>query len=181
MKRFLPLFCGAMMLLPLASCLDDDDKDRYADWKKENEEYALKAEIERNADGTPVYTKVVPDWASGIYVLMKWHNDRSLTADKLVPLDNSTCEVKYLGELIDDTQFDSSFAQVDSVYKTQPYKNIPGFWAALTSMHVGDSVTVVIPWQAAYGSSGSGSKIKPYSTLIFHLKLKGISSYETPQ
>ena len=100
----------------------------------------------------------MPDWASGIYVLMKWHNDRSLTADKLVPLDNSTCEVKYLGELIDDTQFDSSFAQVDSVYKTQPYKTYRVLRAALTSMHVGDSVTVVIPWRAAYGSYGSGSK-----------------------
>lgn len=179
MKKTLLILLSSVMFLSLSSCLGDDETDKYAEWKEQNEDYVYKAEIERNPDGMHMYAKVVPDWASGIYVLMRWHNDRALTENRLSPLDNSTCDVKYIGELIDGTQFDSSFANTDSVYTTQPYKNIPGFWTALKAMHVGDSITVVIPWQAAYGSNGNGT-IKPFSTLIFHMKLKGIPKYEIP-
>ena len=186
MKKLTLLSLCVSAMLPLVSCLGDDDdsnEKRYADWKKQNEEFVEKKLAERNPDGTEVYTKIVPDWSTKVYILMKWHNDRSLTEKELVPLENSTCNVKYLGELIDGEKFDSSFSLTengDSIYLTQPYKNIPGFWAALTQMHVGDSVTAIIPWSAAYGSTGSGSTIKPFSTLVFHLKLKAITNYQTP-
>ncbi|MDE6074493.1 MAG: FKBP-type peptidyl-prolyl cis-trans isomerase, partial [Muribaculaceae bacterium] len=48
---------------------------------------------------------------------------------------------------------------------------------ALEKMHVGDSVEVIIPYQAGYGASSSGS-ILPYSTLRFGIKLVNIPYYE---
>ena len=49
-------------------------------------------------------------------------------------------------------------------------------------MHVGDSAQIVIPYQQAYGSTGSMRNgiyvIKPFSTLVFNLKLVDIPYYE---
>ncbi len=65
----------------------------------------------------------------------------------------------------------------DSIYQSRPNNNIVGMWAALTSMHVGDSVTMVIPAKSGYGASAVGS-IKPYSALIYHVKMKSIPAYD---
>lgn len=178
-KNVIRTAVAVALLFPLASCLDDDKNKDYTEWKEKNETFVLEQQYSMKPDGTYVYERVAADWAADIYVLMKWHNDRSLTEKNLVPLDNSTVDVKYQVMTMDSVIVDSSYAKTDSVYTSQPYKNIPGFWLALTNMHVGDSVTVIIPWRAAYGSTGSGD-IKPYSTLIFDMKLKGISSYQTP-
>lgn len=45
------------------------------------------------------------------------------------------------------------------------------------NMRVGDSARIVIPYNLGYGSSNSGV-IKPYSTLVFDLKLVDIPYYE---
>lgn len=179
MKNFIRTALAACLVLPLASCLDDDNLKDYGEWKEKNEEFILEKQYSMSADGSYVYERINAGWAPDIFVLMKWHNDRLLTEKNLVPLDNSTVDVKYQVMLMDSTIMDSSYSRTDSVYTSQPYKNIPGFWLALTNMHVGDSVTVIIPWQAAYGSTGSGD-IKPYSALIFDMKLKGIPYYQTP-
>lgn len=181
MRKILRLILAAAVLLPLASCLGDNDTDlekKYGEWKKTNEEFVEKAAAERNADGTPVYERIVPDWSKDIYVLMRWHNDRSLTEKNLVPLDNSTCAVKYTLMLADSTIADASHKNyADSIYSCMPKSNVPGFWTALTHMHVGDSVTVVVPWKAGYGTVGT-TGIKPFSTLIFSIKLKEITAYQ---
>ena len=67
----------------------------------------------------------------------------------------------------------------DSLYRTRVNNVITGWQIALTNMHEGDSVTVVVPYNAAYGSTGSGA-IAPYSTLIFDVMLKKVQAYETP-
>ena len=65
----------------------------------------------------------------------------------------------------------------DSIYQSMPNENIIGMWVAMTSLHVGDSVTLVIPAGSAYGSA-SRSPIEPFSTLIYHMKMKGVPKYE---
>ncbi|MDE6339066.1 MAG: FKBP-type peptidyl-prolyl cis-trans isomerase [Muribaculaceae bacterium] len=170
----LPLFG-----LILSSCMDSEDTPSYTEWKKQNEEYVKKME-ELTENGQKVYTKFVPEWAPGDFVLIKWHNDRSLTEKNLKPLSNSTVNIKYELEDINGNSLGNSYSTTtygDSIYQSLPNENIIGMWVALTNMHVGDSVTLVIPAESGYGSA-SLSSIQPYSTLIYHVKMKGVPKYE---
>lgn len=168
----------AVALLPLmASCLKDDPYETYEEWRVENTAYFDSIERGIPANG---FEKVAPKWDPASAILMKWHNNRALTAGNLMPLDNSTVDVKYLLTNVKGDTIDSSYkltANGDSIFRCQPTALITGFWIALTNMHVGDSVTTVIPWQAGYGAGGSGN-ILPYSTLIFQIKLDSIVALE---
>lgn len=170
----------ALPLLALTGCgLDSDDSDIQdsKEWRNKNTAYLIEAESKTEGE-TKEYEKVTPSWMPTGYVLMKWHNDRELTKDNLVPLYNSTVEMIYDGELITGTVFDrSSNNFADAIFRAQPSQTIAGMAIALTNMHVGDSVTAIIPYELGYGANGSGS-IRGYSTLIFHMRLKGIAAYE---
>lgn len=175
------LFIAVVTTILLQSCLSANDVD-YTDWKKENNEYFLNCQQQKDEDGNPVYEQIVPSWAPATSVLIRWHNDRSLTANNLVPLDNSTVDVKYQVEDIEGNLIQNSYSSTtygDSIYRSKPSQNIIGFHCALTHMHVGDSVTMIIPASAGYGQQSSGS-VKPYSTLVYHVKLKSIPAFEIP-
>lgn len=179
-KAFVWLLC-LCSLSTLVSCLGDEPGDKYADWRKSNNEFIDSLAACVGSDGAPEYEKITPDWATSIFVLMKWHNDRSLTQSNLSPLSNSTCDVIYEGRLRNGSVFDNSFTQTehgDSIYRCRPNSLVPGFWLALTNMHVGDSVTVAMPYMAGYGVGGN-STILPYSSLVFDIKLKAIPAFET--
>ena len=62
----------------------------------------------------------------------------------------------------------------DSLYKCKPMNTIQGFAIALTSMHIGDSCTVIIPYFVGYDTSTTSNIKKPYSTLIYEMKLVDI-------
>lgn len=179
-RFFLPGILAVFAAASVSSCMkDNDDTTDYTEWKEKNETYLAQKEVETGDNGEKLFQKIIPDWCPGVYVLARWHNDRSLTAGNLVPMDNSTVDVIYKCEYIDGTVLDSSAAHyADSVYRCKPNSNIVGFWTMLTNMHVGDSVTCIMPMSAAYGASSSS--VKPYSTLIYHMKLKGIHAYEMP-
>lgn len=179
-KRYIiPSLLSVAMAAGLSSCLgDDDDTYDYKAWMNQNESYFTRMQDTIGADGKKVYEKITPVWAPGVSILAKWHNDRSLTASNLVPMDNSTVEIKYEGRYYNGVRFDSSYSKPDSVTLFKPTDLIVGFHTMLTNMHVGDSVTCVIPSDAGYGASSSG--IMPYSTLIFDIKLKSIYKYEVP-
>ena len=166
---FLPLLLLISVLLPscLKSELDDYDK-----WREKNEAYI------RNVDKAE-YKPYSPVWAPASTVYIKWHNDTSLTKKNLQPLSTSTVRLKYEMENIDGTYLGDSYAASDSVYECKPSDNIVGFWSTVTAMHVGDSVTVIIPYESAYGSRITGS-IWPYSNLIYRIKLVSIPAYERP-
>ena len=171
---FLPLFS-----LLLTSCLGDSDSDYYSEWKKQNDEYIANLEAEVAA-GTSEYTKFVPDWAPKNSVFIKWHNDRSETEKNLSPLSNSTVDITYAMENIEGTKLGDSFSSKtwgDSIYRSQPNQNIVGMWIAMTNMHIGDSVTMVIPYPSGYGDRVS-SNLKPYTSLIYHVKMKAIPKFE---
>lgn len=181
--KSLPIFAASLLLAGVAAgCNSDLPEDDSVEWNKRNLAF-LETQEARTEDGKPYYTKISPDWAPSAYVLMRWHNDRSLTASNLQPLDNSTCYVKYALEDIDGNLLQDSYdmhSYGDSIYRCRPADNIVGFWVALRNMHVGDSVTVLIPANAGYGSSASG-KVKAYSTLVYHLKLQGVPAFEIPR
>lgn len=160
------------MLLPsLTSCLKSEHED-YEEWRKKNDDYIA-------GINTAEYQLVVPDWAPRNSVYIKWHNDRALTAGNLVAMSNSTVDIKYELEDIEGTKYENTYSRKDSVYQSKPNSNVIGMMIAMTTMHVGDSATVIIPYPSGYGSSVQGT-IKPYTNLIFHMKIKDIKAYEKP-
>lgn len=182
LRHLFVLATMTFMGMTLSSCFDDPEStyDKYKDWREQNDKYIADAEALLNNDGTAYYSKIVPSWAPETFVLLHWHNNRELTKDNLMPMDNSTTQITYELFDIEGNAISNSFSQPDSVYTSKPFQNIIGMWAALTNMNVGDSVTMVIPSQAGYGESTSRSEIKPYSTLIYNVKLKAVTAYEIP-
>lgn len=86
------------------------------------------------------------------------------------PSSVDTVTVHYHGTLINGTIFDSS------VERGQPAtfalnQVITGWTEGLALMPKGAKYRFYIPYNLAYGSRGAGSKIKPYSALIFEVEL----------
>ena len=166
----------------LTSCLNDDDNTTdFGEWRQRNLEYLETAE-KATIDGKPQYTKYVPAWAPGTYVLMQWHNDTMQTRNNMKPLSNSTADITYMLRDIDGDTLDSSFSSKtygDSISRCKPSDFIVGMQYAVTNMHVGDSITVLVPYTAGYGVNSHGS-VLPFSTLIFDVKLKAIQAFEKP-
>lgn len=165
---------GIAMMAVTSACLKGETDD-YEEWRKVNDDYIASID-------TKEYELVVPDWAPQNSVYIKWHNDRSLTAGNLVPISNSTVDIKYELEDINGTRLDHSYGATtgDSVYRSQPNQNVLGMWIALTTMHVGDSATLIIPYPSGYGAATNGNVDKPYTNLIFHVKLKAIKDLVRP-
>lgn len=181
LKKILPVVLLSSAGFLLTGCFDDEEpaSEKYKEWREQNEQYIADAIAKKDDSGQPYYTKIVPSWAPNTYVLMHWHNDPALTASNLQPMDNSTTEITYALFNVKGEAISSSFARPDSIYTSRPSQNIIGMWAALTRMHVGDSVTMVIPSEAGYGEYSSGS-VPPYSTLVYNVKLKAVTAYEVP-
>lgn len=176
-NHILPLISALMIL---SACMKDDETD-WTGWKIKNDQYIIDAESQ-TVGSNKVYQRIAPDWAPTAFCLIKWENDRSLTKKNLMPLDNSICDVKYAvdnieGQRISDSY--STFTYGEGIYRCRPNQNIPGFWYALTQMHVGDKVICIIPAISGYGSVAYGS-IPPYSTLVYTIELVSIPAYEVP-
>lgn len=181
MKALLSLAFPLLLAAGFQSCMKDDDEDSFKNWREENVSYFNELKSQEK-DGKKVYTELIPDWQPANSILIRWHNDPAKNPNKISPLLNSTVDVIYEGFLKDGSSFGNSFkltANGDSIFRTSPMQNIPGFAFAVCNMHVGDSVTVVIPYELGYGNVENNS-IKPYSTLIYGLKLVGIPAYERP-
>lgn len=88
------------------------------------------------------------------------------------PTAASTVRVHYTGSLIDGTEFDSSR---DGDPVEFPLASvIPGWTEALQLMPVGSEFKIYLPAELAYGATGAGEDIKPFSTLIFNVELLNI-------
>lgn len=181
MKKLIYAVLLAMLSpVALSSCLNDDDEPD-SEWRERNDNFLLEMAAKTDADGSPYFTKITPDWNPKAYVLMRWHNDRSLTAKNISPISTSTVDVKYHLRNIDGEPKDSSYLRTspaDSIYRTRVNSNIEGWIIGIPQMHVGDSVTLIIPYQQGYGSTDRVD-IKAYSTLIFDVKLAAVPGYET--
>ena len=86
------------------------------------------------------------------------------------PTAQNTVKVHYVGTLIDGTEFDSSVKRNEPA--TFPVSGvIPGWTEALQLMPVGSKFKLYLPTAIAYGATGAGEVIKPFSTLIFEVEL----------
>ena len=89
------------------------------------------------------------------------------TGDKVEPLQ--TVKVHYTGRFVDGTEFDSSEGGEPFVFTVGAGQVIPGWDAVVSSMKVGDKVTVLLPSDLAYGEGTRG--IPPYTPLVFDIEL----------
>lgn len=86
------------------------------------------------------------------------------------PTTENTVKVHYVGTLIDGTEFDSSVARNEPA-QFPVLGVIPGWSEALQLMPVGSKFKLVIPENLAYGATGAGDVIKPFSALVFEVEL----------
>jgi FKBP-type peptidyl-prolyl cis-trans isomerase FklB len=130
------------------------DKEVYKDYIQQNEAFLVK-----NKEKAGVVTT-----ASGLqYEVIKMGNGPK-------PTPESTVKVHYAGTLIDGTEFDSS------IKRNEPAQFpvggvIAGWTEALQLMPVGSKFKLYLPSAIAYGATGAGDLIKPYSTLVFDVEL----------
>lgn len=128
----------------------------YRDNKEAGEKF-----LEENKKKAGVYTT-----ESGLqYKILRQGTGRIPTAEQTVKVD-------YEGRLIDGTVFDSSIERGEpAVFGLQQV--IAGWTEALSMMPVGSEWEIYIPQELGYGSRETG-QIKPFSTLIFKVKLLDI-------
>jgi FKBP-type peptidyl-prolyl cis-trans isomerase FklB len=87
-----------------------------------------------------------------------------------LPDEKSKVKVNYRGTLIDGTEFDSSYKN-NAPGSFRLNQVIKGWTEALKMMPAGSKWELYIPQDLAYGSTGQGRNIPPYSTLIFEIEL----------
>ena len=174
-KFFYTVIMAIVAITMLDSCLGKTIEDEYKDWREDNDAWFQK----QMTSGQ--YTVLTAAWDPSAKTLIRWHNDTMLTKGNLKPLITSTVDVKYHVSLYNGTPIDSSYyltSPADSIYRSILNQNVEGWMIALTHMHVGDSCTVIIPYQQGYGSNKKSDVLIPYSTLVFNLKLVDIYKYK---
>lgn len=81
-------------------------------------------------------------------------------------------KVHYTGTLMNGREFDSSRGKGDGfTFTLGEGKVIKGWDEGVPGMKVGGKRKLTIPWQLAYGESGSGEKIPPKAALKFDVEL----------
>lgn len=121
-----------------------------------------KTEIEKYLSENPGL-KLQP---TGVYV----KTVKKGNGDKVEPLQ--TVKVNYTGRFVDGTVFDRSDDDEPFEFTVGAGQVIPGWDAVVSTMKVGDKVTVLIPSELAYGDgSRTGGAMPPYSPLVFDIEL----------
>jgi len=83
--------------------------------------------------------------------------------------------VHYKGQLLDGTEFDSSYKRKQPLDFTVGIGQVIAGWdEGILLLKVGDKARFVIPSQLAYGSQGAGGVIPPNAALIFDVELMAV-------
>ena len=108
-----------------------------------------------------------------IEVLKKGSGDRHPTAD-------SPCSCHYKGNLVDGTQFDSSYDR-GAPTTFAPSQVIKGWTEAMQGMVEGDKWRMSIPSHLGYGDSGMPPVIPGRAALKFDMELLQIEGESVPR
>lgn len=96
-------------------------------------------------------------------------------AEGPMPSAISTITTHYVGELIDGTEFDSSYARGRPA-TFDLSGTILGWVEGVQLMSVGSQYRFVMPAALAYGDRGAGTQILPGAVLVFEIELLEINS-----
>lgn len=168
MKKILFLFFVVFLFV---SC-----DERFMSWKEYNEDWIVEQKDKLGVDTNVVDVEVLP---SGI-LIEKYHTGYGAipkpSVDPIMGV-SSAVKVKYTGWLVDGTRFD--YSEEASFYLSDV---VSGWQEVLSKMPQGSHWKIYIPYDKAYGETGSkGSygnfSIPPYSTLIFEIRLIDVVNY----
>lgn len=176
-SRILPAALVLAVAAPMLTACSDDTKttwEEYADWREENQAWINKQLALTDAQGKPLFTTFTPSYAPANTIHYRFVNDPAENAGNLQPYYTSTVTVNYTVRLCNGTKIDSA-ANYTSTLNDSGL--IPGWALAIQQMHCGDSIEAILPYNVAYGTTGSGS-VPPYSALRFNLRLVDIPGYE---
>ncbi|MBC7566925.1 MAG: FKBP-type peptidyl-prolyl cis-trans isomerase [Pedobacter sp.] len=91
------------------------------------------------------------------------------------PKVTDTVLVHYKGSLLNGKEFDSSYKSNQPI--SFPLNGvIPGWIEGVQLMQQGAKFKFFIPYQLAYGESGAGNNIPPFSTLVFEVELLKVTA-----
>ncbi len=160
MKR--KIFSGAVLLIALmmmtfSSCFNFLD-----DQEKNTPEKELEL-LQRYIDGLVTKGLDVDTTTLGVYYV------RQREGSGPFPENGDTVAVKYIGYLMDNSVFDSSFRNTgDSVwtYALGSITNIPGWDEMMPLMNKGSKVEFVVPSHLGFGDQGA-LYVPPYASLVF--------------
>jgi len=171
----------------LTSCSESKETSKYDNWQEKNETFidSLATVVENGTDSS--LKKLVPISSDNRYFVYYKVKESGPTTDnegKAIqsPFYTSKVSVFYRGTLINNEFFDGNFSgtnpntDFEIPMTFDVYKLVNGWTEVLQHMVPGDRWTIYIPYQLGYGKSGS-NKIPGYSTLIFDIKLVGITEY----
>ena len=160
--------------LNLTSCDDANDTtwEIYRDWREYNQNWLIEQMTLTNPDGTQFYREITmpTDPQAKIYM----HNIGDIHSENLTPLYTSTTTVNYTLKMANDSIVDQAAGFVSQLNSSGL---ISGWGLAIMQLHVGDSAQFILPYNVAYGSSGS-TLMPPYSNLQFNIRLVDIDGYE---
>lgn len=95
------------------------------------------------------------------------------------PKATDKVQIHYRGQLIDGTEFDSSYSR-NTPATFSLNQVIPGFGEGLQLIAVGGKAELFIPAELAYKDQGVGNVIPPNSTLVFEVELLQIITPNPP-
>ncbi len=192
-RRYIYIMCSVLLCGALCvSCSEESDvEEEYPDWQATNEAYfsQLYAETVTRINNGDSSWRLLLNWSiPGTNSYFTPDPEDYIIVEVLEEGTGSGCPiytdnvwVHYRGRLLPSVSYPSGYIFDQSYYgdfneaTAVPVSFsvsglIDGFATALQSMHIGDSWRVYIPYQLAYGTSGS-SAIPGYSTLIYDLQL----------
>ncbi|MBR1415914.1 MAG: FKBP-type peptidyl-prolyl cis-trans isomerase [Prevotella sp.] len=179
--------CLLFLSFTLACSEEDATEDEYANWQERNEAFfaSLQDSLQRNPAQWQRFKNYSFDETvetmgpSSDYIYVKVISSGAETTS---PAFTDSVRVIYQGRLIPTASYPEGKIFEGTVYgqfspatsataKQLVSRMIEGYATALQHMHRGDYWRVYIPSELGYGSTGSGSSIPAYSTIIFDLML----------
>lgn len=169
-NKFIYSFFLSFLVFIASSCSNNNEPTGIlAQWKTDNDNYFLNMKDSVEFDQDTVMTNI--GMLTYFYKITTQGDEASESpeySDKVV--------VNYRGSLITGYMFDETYSGIIPTDSTSTprlfYTNelIAGWTLNLMKMKAGESRTIVLPYQLAYGTRHIGA-ILPYSTLRFDIQL----------
>ena len=190
MSKKIYLFSLVLLTLAFVSCSETEEVGKYDNWRARNEAYIDSlANVYATASGRGGLERIEMLTARGNYIYYK-EIEKAPAANTDSPKYTDYVKVYYKGTNILGEYFDGNFKGDNPVVNeenpsegdsptsiSQVSGVITGWGEVLQRMKVGDRWKVYIPWEYAYGSSGT-TGILGYSALVFDITLLDFATTE---